>query len=144
MKRSGPIKRSQIKRIPPKPHVERIQLSIPRPCEMKKETIPVKVFAGGREVCNLTCKDGRDEYERRKDAMFQRQGGICCLHGFIEGCPGKLKRSEAVYEHETGRGHGSGHRDDRIEVNGKRQNGVAHPICNLSKASRRINYNAVP
>jgi hypothetical protein len=55
-----------------------------------------------------------------------------------------LRLEDATFEHEAGRGHGGGHRDDRIIVNGKNINGAAHRSCNGQKASRRINYNDVP
>ena len=104
----------------------------------------VRIFEGGREVCDLTTKAGRDEYERRKDLMHKRQAGICCLYGKAPMCPGRLRRAEAMFEHEDGRGSGGGKRDDRIEVDGKPQNGVAHPLCNSWKGSRRIQYNDAP
>ena len=116
--------------------------AFPKPSQIKKQSEAVKVFRDGREKCNLLCKAGRDEYERRKDVMHKRQKGICCLYGHVSICPGPLRRSDAAFEHEAGRT--SGHRDDRIEVNGKPQNGVAHPECNSFKGSRRISYNDVP
>lgn len=121
-----------------------MNLTFPKPSQIKKQPVAVRIMKDGREIVNLLCKAGRDEYEHRKDQMFERQKGICCLYGHIEGCPGRLRRSDAVFEHEAGRGHGGGHRDDRIEVNGKPQNGVAHPICNSKKSSQRIKYNDAP
>lgn len=101
----------------------------------------------GREICNLLTKAGRDEYEGRKRAMWERQKRRCCLEKFCPGCPGRLRWQDAVFEHQEGRGMNGGHRDDRIERpdarTGERKpyNGVAHPQCNLWKASRRIDYN---
>ena len=33
-----------------------------------------------------------------------------------------------------------GHRDDRIEIEGRAYNGAAHSSCNLAKGSRRVDY----
>lgn len=115
----------------------------PKPCQVKKEPVAIKVFPDGREKINLLCKEGRDIYSNRKREMHDRQNGICCLHGVAPGCPGRLALKEAMFEHEDGRT--SGHYDDRIwvTIKGKRgrKNGVAHPACNSWKGSRRIPYN---
>lgn len=103
-------------------------------------------YADGREVCNLLTKAGRDEYERRKRAMWERQGRRCCLEAWVTGCPGKLKLADMVFEHQDGRGMNGGHRDDRIEKFNRKTgrmepyNGVAHAWCNTRKGSVRINY----
>ena len=105
----------------------------------------VWIYPSGRQVCDLRSTAGRAEYGRRIAAMHERQKGICCLSGHIEGCPGPLRLFEAVFEHQDGRGHGGGNQDDRIEVmkDGKLiwQNGAAHFVCNGLKGSRRIDYN---
>jgi hypothetical protein len=97
----------------------------------------------GKEVCDLTSKKGRDEYELRKSQMHERQALICCLYGHCPTCPGRLRRAEAMFEHEDGRG--AGRQDDRTEKTVKGVtvwiNGVAHPYCNSWKGSRRIPYN---
>lgn len=118
---------------------------------MTRSTIPaVKVLRDGREICNLLIKAGRDEYERRKRAMWERQKRRCCLEGKIKECPGALKIAEAVFEHQDSRGMNGGHRDDRIERPDKATgemkpyNGAAHPRCNFLKGSRRMDYHAVP
>jgi hypothetical protein len=49
----------------------------------------------------------------------------------------------ATFEHQDGRGMGGGHRDDRIEIDGKPYNGAACLSCNGSKGSKRIDYNVV-
>jgi hypothetical protein len=102
------------------------------------------VLRDGREILNLLTKAGRDEYMRRIRAMWERQGRRCCLEGWIEGCPGKLRLADAVFEHQEGRGMNGGHRDDRIERNGRPLNGAAHAWCNSMKGSRKINYHEVP
>jgi ribosomal protein L44E len=102
----------------------------------------VLVFTDGREICNRRTRAGRAEYKRRIGIMWERQGRMCCLHGHLKACPGKLNRLDATFDHEVPRGMGGGSQDDRIEVNGRRQNGAAHNVCNLAKGSRRIDYNA--
>ena len=51
----------------------------------------VKVMKDGREICDQLTKAGRDEYERRKRLMWERQKRRCCLEGHVEGCPGVLR-----------------------------------------------------
>lgn len=101
----------------------------------------VFVYPDGREVCLRKTEGGQREYRRRTEAMRQRQGGRCCLEGFAPGCSGYLRKGEATFEHEDGRGMGSGRRDDRIEKDGRPYNGAAHLQCNMWKGSRRIDYN---
>jgi hypothetical protein len=113
----------------------------PKPSQIKSKPEAIHYSRDGREQCNLRTKEGQDEYERRKRAMWDRQMHICCLYGFIESCPGKLNWADAMFAHEIPRGHGGGSRDDRIEVKGKLQNGVAHARCNSLQGSRRINFN---
>ena len=146
MKRS-PLRRKAFLRThrPDAPKEARIELEIKRPGEMKKEQPTVKVFLDGREICNQLTKAGRDEYERRKFAMRDRQGKVCCLKGIIPTCPGFLAKADTTFEHENGRG--GGKQDDRIErpnsITGKMEpiNGAAHAVCNVAKGSRRFNYN---
>ncbi len=106
--------------------------------ESKKPT--VKEYRDGRQVCNLLTKAGRDEYARRKKVMWLRQGKRCCLEGWVKDCPGNLALADAMFEHQDGRGMDAGHRDDRIEKDGKPYNGVAHSYCNSAKASQRMDY----
>jgi hypothetical protein len=111
--------------------------AFPKPGQVKKAPEAVRVMKDGREVCNLTTKAGRDEYARRKRVMWERQGKKCSIQG--PKCTGikHLSISEATFEHDEGRGHGGGHRDDRIEVDGKPLNSVACPWCNSMKGSIR-------
>ena len=71
-------------------------------------------------------------------------GRICCLAEHAPMCPGMIRRFvEVSFEHESGKGSGGGKRDDRIEVEGRWQNGASHyAFCNNWKGSRRIDYNA--
>jgi hypothetical protein len=103
------------------------------------------VHRDGREVCITALNhplgaEGRAEYKRRLEVMWERQKGYCCLHGFIAECPGKLLLGEATFEHENGRA--GGKRDDRVELpDGTWINGAAHMLCNGIKGSVKIFYN---
>lgn len=121
-------------------------MQFPKPGQVKKVQLAVKVFADGREVCNDKFKEGREEYVKRKRDMWERQGRRCCLEGKCPTCPGKLLWTDTTFEHEAGRGMGGSKRDDRIEVLGKDGkmrwiNGAAHHFCNAWKMSRSIQYN---
>ena len=74
--------------------------AFPKPSQMQRELSHVKVYPGGREVLQTRLDKpegaaGRAEYKRRKEAMWKRQNGICCLYGFLPSCPGKLLLKEA-------------------------------------------------
>lgn len=127
-------------------------LPFPKPKDFhRKKPLGVIVMMDGRERCNGMTAEGREEYERRKRQMWERQNRICCLKGHIESCPGRLDWNDCTYDHEIPRGMGSANRDDRIEVEIEQadgtlrtiwQNGAAHARCNSLKGSRRIKYNA--
>ena len=115
--------------------------AFPKPSQVKREPVAVKVFADGREQCNIKTTAGNAEYHRRKWLMWERQGRRCCLEGFLPECPGALRAAECTFEHEHGRT--AGHRDDRIELpDGTWINGAAHMVCNGIKGSRKIPYSA--
>jgi hypothetical protein len=114
----------------------------PKPHQVKKPPVTVRVFKDGRENCNLLIKSGRHEYQQRKRTMWERQARVCCYYGYLECCPGKLNWSDTVFAHETPRGYGGSTRDDRIEIDGRRVNGAAHAQCNVAAGSRRIPFNA--
>ena len=119
--------------------------AFPKPSQVKRELPHVKVFPDGREVLQARLDkpegvEGRAEYKRRKEAMWERQKGICCLYGFLPQCPGKLLLKESTFEHEDGRG--GGKRDDRISLpDGTWINGVSHLQCNSAKGSKHIPFN---
>lgn len=124
-----------------------MNLMWPKPKDQKdKPKKPaIRIFKDGREVCDLLTKAGRDEYFRRIRAMWERQGRRCSLEGMVKECPGYLSISEATFDHDEGRGHGGGHRDDRIEIpdakaeGGMRKiNSACHPLCNSLKGSVRL------
>lgn len=121
-------------------------LAFPKPKDMKKPPKPaVKVFDGGREICNQLTKEGRDEYHRRKFMMWDRQGKRCALQitDICKQRQGRWPKEEIQFDHESGRG--GGKQDDRIEVirDGKvvPQNAAVCPFCNSAKGSRRMLYN---
>jgi hypothetical protein len=108
--------------------------AFPKPKQMKrKPKAAVNIYRDGREVCDLTTKAGYEEYKRRIEVMRIRQEKKCYLCGYF------LRKDEATFDHQDGRGHGGGHRDDRIEKDGKPYNGAAHFRCNASKGSVRLN-----
>lgn len=112
-----------------------------RKSKVRAVRVAVNVFCDGREVCDLKCAAGKREYLYRIAEMMVRQGMVCPL------CGGWLSCSDATFEHQAGRGHGGGHRDDRIEVDGKPQNAAVHGSCNSKKGSRRyhwVNGNFIP
>lgn len=97
----------------------------------KRKRSPLKVFADGREVCNLGNSEGRNLYKSRIKSMLFRQKGFCC------NCKLQLSLDDATFEHEFGRGMGGSRRDDRIEINGQRVNGASHLNCNSERGSKR-------
>lgn len=86
---------------------------------------------GGREVCSPTAA-GRKEYKRRTEDLERRQKHRCaiCLLVFMR----------MQLDHQDGRGHGGGHRDDRIVINGEWHNAALCDFCNKNKASRRYRW----
>lgn len=123
IKRRKPIKRSWLRKKPKKA----------RKSSLKWELIldgAVRKYPDGREVCQSNEK-GADEYYRRIGQMADRQGNLCCL------CDGSLRYGITTFEHTDGRGMGGGHRDDRIEIDGRAVNGAAHWHCNVAKGSKR-------
>jgi hypothetical protein len=101
----------------------------------KRKREPIKTLRDGRQVCDLKTASGLREYKRRTEFMWLRQEGICSI------CIEPLRLDEATFEHDDGRGHGGGHRDDRTEINGEPYNHAVHGFCNVRKASVRLaNY----
>lgn len=95
---------------------------------MIREESGIRTYPSGREVCTNT-KEGREEYRRRREQMYWRDKGECCI------CGEKIATlREATFEHTNGRGMGGSRRDDRIE-----HNGVAHFMCNVKKGGSRLN-----
>ena len=121
--------------------------AFPKPSQKNGRPKPaVRVYRDGREVCDLTTKAGCEEYKRRIEVMRLRQEKKCYLCGYF------LRRDEATFDHQDGRGHGGGFRDDRIvkpkqiidPLTGEKKtvvvpiNGAAHFRCNARKGSIRL------
>jgi hypothetical protein len=102
--------------------------SFPKPARRKREA--VKVYPDGREVCSDTT-EGKREYQSRLFEMERRQGFECAL------CPNDMF---LTFDHQAGRGHGGGHRDDRILVDGEWQNAALCYHCNHMKGSKRYHW----
>lgn len=117
--------------------------AFPKPKDQQAIRYPViRVLPDGREIVNTRCPSGMREYRGRVAEMVVRQGGRCCLEAYAPMCPGALRVAEATFEHEAGRGHGGGKRDDRMSLpDGTWINGAAHELCNEWKGSRYIDYN---
>lgn len=118
-----------------------------KPKDQKRKARPAfKTMRDGREVCDLTTKAGKFEYDHRKFLMRARQNNSCCI------CGRYMRWEDTSFEHFDGRGHGGGHRDDRIirpvevmePVSGALSyeaefyNGASHFACNAKKASVRM------
>lgn len=111
-------------------------LAFPKPGDIKDPAPAVRVYEGGRECCNMMTAAGKREYRRRTLEMRERQDNRCCL------CHQWMSVQDATFEHQDGRGHGGGHRDDRIVKDGRWINGAAHGWCNSLKGSKRMKYDA--
>jgi hypothetical protein len=114
--------------------------AFPKPGQIKRVKSAVRVFADGREVCDLTIKSGREEYRSRVKKMLSWQNGTCGLQ-INEQCKarrGRLSFEEAQFDHEVPRGMGGAKRDDRIEIGGKRVSRAVCPWCNCLRGSRPV------
>jgi hypothetical protein len=96
----------------------------------RKKVGAFHTFRDGREVCFHT-QAGRREYAKRRDEMWHRDGGICCI------CNRPVSLNLATFEHTDGRGMNGSRRDDRTTKDGKPLNGVAHEKCNIEQGSKR-------
>lgn len=91
----------------------------------------VWTYPCGREVCKTHTAEGQREYKRRTDAMQKRQGGHCALCMWYLG---------VTFDHQSGRGSGGSHRDDRIEIGGGWHNAALCYNCNAGKGSKRYHW----
>ena len=113
----------------------------PKPSQIRQQRPAVKVFAGGREVCDMTTKAGRDEYRNRVRIMWERQGKRCGLmiSPQCKAKNGRLLINEATFEHSRSRGMGGSRRTDAIiDKEGKWLNMAACCWCNSLKSSRPL------
>ena len=115
----------------------------PKPKDKRIPKIPVKIMRDGREICQLNCKAGRDEYHRRVRVMWERQGRRCGLV-ISPQCKergGRLLINEAQFDHSYGRGMGGGKRNDSIiDKDGNPINMAVCCWCNSLKGSRPLTY----
>lgn len=97
----------------------------------KREAIEYPEGPNGRQVCSQTAA-GLREYKKRTELMWERQGALCSICNLL------MRLEETTFEHDDGRGHGGGHRDDRIEKDGRPYNHAVHGLCNVRKGSVRL------
>lgn len=102
------------------------------PTGPKPKPDPWITYPDGRQEC-LETAAGKREYRWRTEVMWQRQGEMCAM-----GHP--MRVEEASFDHEAGRGHGGGHRDDRIEVDGQWKNAAVCVVHNGLKGSKRYKW----
>lgn len=91
----------------------------------------VKIYRDFREICQSNAA-GRREYILRKLAMGLRQNHLCAI------CERFMR--EPQFDHQDGRGLSGGHRDDRIEIDGKWYNAALCADCNGLKGSKRYHW----
>jgi 5-methylcytosine-specific restriction endonuclease McrA len=78
-------------------------MTFPKPAKRRKPSV---VKRGLREIV------GKAEYQRRREFVWDRDRGICCLCGHF------VALESATMEHLNGRGMGGSKRDDRPEACG--------------------------
>lgn len=115
-------------------------LNLLKPCQQKRRGPSWhKVYSDGKEVLNLKTKRGREEYDRRTMAMWERQGHKCALviHQFCKENRGKWQPMEIFFDHENLRG--VGRQDDRIEITDPDTGAVRqlnHAVCSWCNTQR--------
>jgi len=107
--------------------------AFPKPSQIKKPPVAVRTFRDGREVCNLLCKAGADEYQRRKRVAWEKQGKICGI------CSLPLAWKDTTCDHIKPRKSGGSERDDRQE-----NLAAVHWVCNAQRGSKRSGFYGVP
>jgi 5-methylcytosine-specific restriction endonuclease McrA len=110
-----------------------MNLAFPKPKDVRKPPVAVKVFRDGREVCQQLTKGGRDEYERRKRVAWEKQNHICAI------CHLPLRWSDCTADHIKTRKMGGGSRDDRQE-----NLAAVHWVCNTQRGSRTSGFYDAP
>lgn len=105
----------------------------PRPGTKYPVVNGVMTYPDGREVCQDTMA-GRREYRSRTRQMLMRQRGVDAITGE------PMDTWEATFDHEAGRGHGGGHRDDRIGSDDDWHNAALSEASNSKKGSRRYKW----
>lgn len=152
MKPRKPLKRSSLKRsqkpipkkrVKPKREKPMELPAFPRPEDIKKEPVTVRVMKDGREVCNMLTAAGRAEYERRKRFVWEQQTfrsiGIDQPGHYCSICKLILHWKDTTADHIKPRKSGGSERDDRVE-----NLAAAHWICNTQRGSKRSGYYGIP
>lgn len=117
-----------IKRLPRLPVLKSEVPLYPKPKDCPKvKQEAVKVYPGGREVCQNSAA-GKREYRLRTIKMVNRQKGICPK------CCKSMSLLDFSFQHGDTRGMGGARRDDRIDSPG---NCAMHILCNQELGSRR-------
>ena len=107
--------------------------AFPKPSQVKKPPVAIRVLKDGREIINLLCKAGADEYQRRKRVAWEDQKGICAI------CHLRLNWGDTTGDHKQPRGMGGGARDDR-----QKNLAAVHWACNAKKGSQRSGFYDTP
>ena len=123
------MKRTVIKRHPPKEPIERIPLALLRPGEMKKPVEVEHVFRDGRTKINQNCKEGRDLYQQRKRDAWEMAKRICPI------CKKSLAWLDSTVDHKIPRSLGIDDRPANIQA--------VHALCNTRKGSTKMGYYGV-
>lgn len=107
-----------------------MNLAFPKPKDVKKKPVAVRVFRDGREKINILCKEGRDLYDERKRFAWEKQGRTCSI------CHLPLTWKDSTIDHIRPRSVG---RDDRQE-----NVAAAHNRCNIARGSQQQGFYGVP
>ena len=114
----------------------------PKPSQIRQQRPAVKVFAGGREVCDMTTKAGRDEYRNRVRIMWERQGKKMRFNDFATMQGEEWQAAQLMKQPSSIVGHvgwgGSRRTDAIIDKEGKWLNMAACCWCNSLKSSRPL------
>jgi hypothetical protein len=90
-------------------------------------------YREGREICQQGTAAGDRAYKYRLSVMCDRQYGLCAICG--------LWMSDPTFDHESGRGHGGGMRNDAIvDAEGNWVNAAVDLRCNVQKSSKRYHW----
>jgi hypothetical protein len=112
-----------------------VVLAHPRPGQVRREAVAVKVTRDGREICQENAA-GKAEYKARTLRMAERQNWICG----VTMCGKPMSEATVSFEHVDKRG--GGRRNDTIllylNARGElAQNKAVHMACNFELGSRR-------
>ena len=103
--------------------------AFPKPGQIKKVPVAVKVFRDGRERINQNCKEGRDLYQQRKRDAWEMAKRICPI------CKKSLAWLDSTVDHKIPRSLGIDDRPANIQA--------VHTLCNTRKGSTKMGYYGV-